>query len=673
MQPVVLLLWSLLLAQRGGAPSAAVGPDAAYTLAQPGATIAGTNLRVQGAVAEAGTFRVTFENTGAAGAVNLTARFFDGKGREILHGYSAVVVDVPSRARRDVNVAAPDRTATRLGFARHVGPAQQAWVVQASRLTLTRDQFERMQVNAYADATPIGWGDPNSPLPKGIGWYEPKSGRLKYAVEIVLGTRSSRSKAVTLLSKGVGAQASTVWLDAPIDSPAIGQGVRVCATTPAGNKVVAPTRALISGLSAFGVCDIQSMPRESIVDAIEIGDRRIPAELDATSGLCTPEIEVVTTPGTSGAAGTARFTHVGGPPALVRATSPDGTFSGGAKQVDFTIAPHQTVTQQVRADSLAQPMANVGWSARPVETNGVVLPIAEGPILGGTVDEACEFSAGPTEAIQTLGSPPTLDGVPVASATSAGSVGSSALYAVPLVAIASQVFKQEKRVNDRSYAVVPTQVPPTVTDGLYQPQENTELYAVNATRVAGLDAFFSPPGGAFLCGNVQANRLDPNDVKVDKWDWEIDWDSTSGRDGWTFHHFCDWGPLGSAPWHYYAVFDKASGNVATGKCDEVWGYDKKSRRDCRQEFKFETETRGALWWSQTITVVYIVKICKIDWCKWKLCKYRRAGAIVDSYKWVVESKECTTVEITVAKKKIAEYPQGTEIDWVELGKKLLGK
>jgi hypothetical protein len=107
-------------------------------------------------------------------------------------------------------------------------------------------------------------------------------------------------------------------------------------------------------------------------------------------------------------------------------------------------------------------------------------------------------------------------------------------------------------------------------------------------------------------------------------------------------------------------------NVPTGEKVTRWGYDKKSRRNCRQKFVQETETSGFWPLQSKVTVIYLVKICDFDFCKWTLHKYRskkRTWGIWHTYKWIIKGKECVTQSLEVARKKITEFPEGVEIDW----------
>jgi hypothetical protein len=653
-----------------------VGPEAPYVSASEGQTVTGS-IVVASSQLERGRFRIELRNGGnRAAEAHIVPRFFDARGREVLHSYRPLSATLQAGGRGAVEGTAPPQT-VRLGLTAAAQGAQQPEPIQVTRIEMTRAQYIRMRTHVLDGLHPIGFGSPWSDAPKGIGWYEPTTGRLRYAIEVRIVEKAQEFTAdVSRLARGFDAP-DMLWL---MEDPSTARQAALVAKV-GDKRVVAPLTTLVSGNSALCVSPMQRLPLDAEIEAIEMDGRSEPVTFDPVGALRSPQVTVVTTPGTDLSPGSATFTHAGGPPCLVKAFSPDGTFTAvGGSQIEFVLQPGATRREPIRPRTAGQRVANVGWSVQAIDPeSGLSQGSSQGPLIGGTLLSNGKVNYQPNELCEWVGRPPTLEGQPIQPSSSRRTLDGIAVAAIPLALLAPDVFRNEPKVNETSYAVVPYQVDPMVTRDIYKRDETTQTYVVNATQVAALPMFnvSGDSGGAFVpVGNVQANQgnLDPNKLKVEKWDWEIDWDNVQGRDGWTFHNYCDWGPLGAAPWHYYSVFDSASNNIATGECDEVWGFDKKGPKRCWQEFLVEKESRGALWWSATVTVVSIVKKCELDWCKWKLCKYKSRTTTLGmhSYKWVVESKECSKVTLTVAKKQIAIFPEGVEIDWLKIAEMVGG-
>ena len=647
-----------------------VGPETPHVAATEGQTVVGSVV-VGSSQLERGRFRIELRNGGnRAAEAHIVPRFFDTRGREVLHSYRPLSVTLQAGGRGTVEGVAPAQAA-RLGLTSAARGAQGPEPIQVTRLEMTRAQYVQMRTHVLDGMYPIGFGSPWSDAPKGIGWYEPTTGRLRYAIEVRIVEEAQEFTAdVSRLARGFDAP-DMLWLE---DDPSTARQAALVAKV--GDKsVVAPIVTLVSGNSALCVSPMQRLPLDAEVEALEMDGRSEPVTFDPVGVLLSPQVTVATTPGTDLSPGSATFTHAGGPPCLVKAFSPDGTFTAvGSNQIEFVLQPGANRREQIRPRAAGQQIANVGWSVQAIdEESGVSQGGFQGPLIGGTLQPDGQINYAPQEGCEVVGKPPTSGGQPLQPSSSRNTLGGIAVAVIPLALLAPDVFRNEPEVNETPYAVVPYQVDPMVSRDLYTQDETTQTYVVNASQVAAMPMFnvSGNAGGAFMpAGNVVANQgnLDPNKVKVEKWDWEIDWDNVQGRDGWTFHNFCDWGPLGAAPWHYYSVFDSASNNIATGECDEVWGFDKKGPKRCWQEFLVEKESRGALWWSATVTIVSIIKKCELDWCKWKLCKYKSRSTTLGmhSYKWVVESKECSKVTIVVAKKQLAIFPEGVEVDWKKI-------
>lgn len=653
-----------------------VGPETAYVSSTEGQAVVGSVV-VASSRLERGRFRIELRNGGdRATQVHIVPRFFDARAREVLHAYRPVSATLQAGGGATVEGVAPSQ-AVRLGLTAAAQTAPSSEPIQVTRLKMTRAQYVRMQTHVHEGLYPIGFGSPWSDRPKGIGWYEPSTGRLRYAIEVRIVQQERPYPAdVSRLARGFDAP-DMLWLE---DDPSTARQAALVAKV--GDKsVVAPLVTLVSGSSALCVSPMQRLPLDAKVESLEMDGRSKPVSFDPVGNLLSPQVTVTTTPGTDLSPGSATFTHVGGPSCLVKAFTPDGTFTAvGTNQIEFVLQPGGSRREQIRPRSAGQQIANVGWSVQAIEEeSGVSQGGFQGPLIGGTLQPDGQINYAPQEGFEVVGKPPTSGGQPLQPSSSRNTLGGIAVAVIPLALLAPDVFRNEPEVNETPYAVVPYQVDPMVSRDLYTQDETTQTYVVNASQVAAMPMFnvSGNAGGAFMpAGNVQANQgnLDPNKVKVEKWDWEIDWDDVQGRDGWTFHNFCDWGPLGAAPWHYHAVFDSPSGNIATGKCDEVWGFDKKGPKRCWQEFVIEKESRGGLWWTSTVSVVYVVKKCELDWCKWKLCKYKSRSTTLGmhSYKWVVESKECSKVTIVVAKKQLAIFPEGVEIDWLKIAEMVGG-